>query len=243
MRIRKQKTIMDRAHDYVESVAETVIPQFEAALESAREKAGPAISDARDKAAPVIADARDRAVPLLQDARDKAAPVIAEGRAIAAEKAAAGAAVAAATAASSREFAAAKMAELRHEPEPEPKGSKLKKVLLLVGLLAIGGAIYAKLRQQSSSTNNWQSSYVPTPPPAKPATPATPQPVTPSAPASGAGGDPLTDPLPPTDADDVAGGAPGEALSDAAETPHEVTTPDAPAEIIDVDDAPGENTD
>ena len=34
MRIGRQKSIMDRAHDYVESVAETVIPQLEAALDS-----------------------------------------------------------------------------------------------------------------------------------------------------------------------------------------------------------------
>ena len=34
------------------------------------------------------------------------------------------------------------------------------------------------------------------------------------------------------------GSDPGEAISDAAEAPHDVTTPDSPAEIIDVDDVP-----
>jgi hypothetical protein len=37
MHLRRKKTIMDRAHDYVESVAETVLPQLEAALETARD--------------------------------------------------------------------------------------------------------------------------------------------------------------------------------------------------------------
>ncbi len=147
MRIRKQKSLIDRAQDYVESVAETVIPQLEAAYIAARDQVGPAVSDARDKAGPALADARDRAVPLLQDAREKAAPVIAEGRARATEAASAGAAVAAGKAATSRDFAAAKVAEFR--AEPEPKGSKLKKVLFLGGLLAIGGVIANKLKQQS----------------------------------------------------------------------------------------------
>ncbi|MEO5661675.1 MAG: hypothetical protein ABIR39_00190 [Nocardioides sp.] len=225
MRIRKQKSLIDRAQDYVESVAETVIPQLEAAYVAARDQVGPALSDAREKAGPALADARDRAVPLLQDARDKAAPVIAEGRALAAEKAAAGAAVAAGHAATSRDFAAAKVAEFRAEPEPQ--GSKLKKVLFIGGLLAIGGAVFSKLKQ-SGESSNWQSSYVPTPPPAPAATapvadPAAPAPI---------------QPLPTDSADDVAGSDPSEAISDAAEAPHDVTTPDAPAEIIDVDDVP-----
>jgi hypothetical protein len=43
----------------------------------------------------------------------------------------------------------------------------------------------------------------------------------------------------PGDADDVAGSSPDEALADQAETPHEVSTPDDPAEVIAIDDAPG----
>ena len=62
-------------------------------------------------------------------------------------------------------------------------------------------------------------------------------------------GDPLTDPIGEVTADDVVteeppasvdvgGGAPGEAISDSAEEAHDATTPDAPAEIIDIDDVP-----
>ncbi|PVG84098.1 hypothetical protein DDE18_00145 [Nocardioides gansuensis] len=121
-------------------------------------------------------------------------------------------------------------------------------MLLLGGLLAIGGAVYAKLRGQQHS-NSWQSSYTPTPPPssAGSSTPST----APGAAVTGTapGGtdaleDPLTDPLPPsggtyggeTVSDDIGGAEPGEALSDAAEHPHRATTPDDPAESVDVTD-------
>ncbi len=174
MRIGRKKSVMERAHDYVESVADTVIPQLEAAMENARDKAGPALADARDKAVPLVSDARDRAVPLLQDARDRAVPVLqdardgavpvlAEGRALAdREGRRRGRALAAEKAAEGRDLAAAKVAELRQEPEPQR--SKLKTALLLGGLLAIGGAVFAKLRRTQSSKDNWQSSYTPAPP-------------------------------------------------------------------------------
>ncbi len=247
MRFGREKSMMDRAHDYVDAV----VPQMEAALETARDQAGSALHDARDKAAPALADARDRAVPLLQDARDravpllqeareKAAPVIAEGRAKAAEKAAAATSVAAERAADARDAAAAKAAELRKEADP--KGGKLKKLLLIGGLLAIAGVVFSKLRGSKQDNSNWQSSYTPTPAPAaaKPSTPAaTTAPITPAAPTSGAFGDPLTDPFKDDkQSDDVAGGGLGEALSDSVEAPHEASTPDAPVEVIDVDDVP-----
>ena len=50
----RKKSLMDRAHDYVDQLSdqltETVIPQLESAWEQAVEKAGPALTDARDKA-------------------------------------------------------------------------------------------------------------------------------------------------------------------------------------------------
>lgn len=255
MRIRRKQSIMDRAHDYVESVADTVIPQLEAAIETARDKAAPALADARDRAVPLVTDARDRAVPLLQDARDRAVPVLqdareravpvlVEGRALAAEKAAAGAALAATKAAEGRDLAAAKVAELRQEPEPQR--SKLKTTLLIGGLVALGGALAAYLRKSRATQDNWQSSYTPTPPTGGTTSATSPLPT------SGVAGDPLTDPIKtPLDpstptatdaaqasdasAEDIGGGDPGEALSDSAEQPHEATTPDNPAEVIDVD--------
>lgn len=259
----RKKSLMDRAHDYVEQLSETVLPQLESAWEQAVDKAGPALTDARDKATPLIAEGRALAAEkasvgaalaaeMAAEARDKAAPYLAEARATAADKASIGAALAAEKAASSRDLAAAKVAELRGV-EPEPKGGKLKKVLLLGGLLAIGGVIFGKLRQKQDEGANWQSTYVPPAPPAKPATPAKPAapaaPVTPA--TTSVTGDPLTDPLPdeeisaddvvtaePPATDDVGGGAPGEAISDSVEEAHEATTPDEPAEVIDIDDVP-----
>jgi hypothetical protein len=267
MHIGRKKSVMERAHDYVESVADTVIPQLEAAMENARDKAGPALADARDKAAPLVSDARDRAVilthdardravPLLHDARDRAVPVLVEGKALAAEKAAVAATIAADKAAEGRDLAVAKVAELRHEPEPQR--SKIKTVLVIGGLLAVGAAVFSKLRQSQKTKDNWQSSYTPAPPAS-----ATGSGVSSPLPKSGTAGDPLTDPIKtPLDADtptavdaaeasdamtdpthrvtveDPGGGDPGEAISDSAEQPHDATTPDNPAEVVEVDEIP-----
>lgn len=249
----RKKSLMDRAHDYVEQLSdqftETVIPQLESAWEQAVEKAGPAITDAREKATPLIAEGRALAAEKAavgaalaaekaSEAREKAAPLLAEARATAADKASVAAALAAERAAEGRDLATAKVNELRGV-EPEPRGGKLKKALLLGGLLAVVGVVVNKLRAKSDDNAHWQSSYVPPAPPASttPAAPATAAaPVTPAT----TSGDPLTDPLPDEAAttDDVGGGAPGEAISDNAEEPSEATTPDDPAEIIDIDDVP-----
>lgn len=266
----RKKSLMDRAHDYVDqlsdTVTETVLPQLEQAWEQAVEKAGPAITDAREKATPLIEEGRHRAAEAATagaavaaartaEAREKAAPLLAEARATAADKAAVAAALASERAAEGRDLAAAKVNELRGI-EPEPKGGRLKKLLLLGGLLAIGGVIFSKLRGKQDADANWQSTYVPPAPP-KPAsttaTTATTAPAAAPAAAAPVTGDPLTDPLSsevtaddvvtvdPPATDDVGGGAPGEAISDAVEDPHEATTPDEPAEVIDIDDVPKKN--
>jgi hypothetical protein len=256
----RKKSLMDRAHDYVEQLSETVLPQLEAAWEQTVDKAGPALADARDKATPLIAEGRALAsekasvgaalaAEKAAEARDKAAPYLAEARATAADKASIGAALAAEKASASRDLAAAKVAELRGI-EPEPQGGKLKKVLLLGGLLAVGGVIFSRLRAKQDDSAHWQSSYVPPAPPARPTPPAAP--VTPA--TTAVTGDPLTDPLPDEDvssddvvtvdppaSNDIGGGAPGEAISDSVEEAHEATTPDEPAEIIDIDDVPQKN--
>jgi hypothetical protein len=255
----RKKSLMDRAHDYVDQLSdqltETVIPQLESAWEQAVDKAGPALSDARDKATPLIAEGRALAAEKASvgaalaaekatEAREKAAPLLAEYRASAAEQASAVAALAAERAASGRDVAIAKANELRGV-EPEPKGGKLKKVLLLGGLLAIGGVVFSKLKGKDESAN-WQSTYVPPAPP-KPAPPAAP--VTPATTSVDPNSDPLNDPIEevtgddvvtvdPPATDDTGGGAPGEAISDSVEEAHDATTPDEPAEIIDIEDSP-----
>jgi hypothetical protein len=214
MGLRKKKSLIDRATDYVEGAK----PQIESAVTSAkdratpllseaRDKAGPVIADARDKTAPYIADARDKVAPVIADARTKAGPVIAEGAAVAADRAALAAALAAEKAAQGRDLATAKVAELRGESKP--KGGKLKKVLLFGGLAAAGAVAFKKLRGQSAS-DNWQSSYTPAPAPSSSANP----------------------PVATEPADDSAGSSPDEAIADATGEPHPVSTPDDPAEVV-----------
>ncbi len=246
MQFGRNKTLIDRAQDYVDQISDTVLPQLEAAWEQAVDKAGPALSDARDKATPLLAEGKAVAAEKASAGAAVAAERASAGAHLAADKAAAGAAIAAALAAekaaAGRDLASAKVAELKGEPEP--KGGKLKKLVLIGGLLAVAGVVANRLKSSQSESANWQSSYVPTPPPAPSSSTGA------AAAAAPVTGDPLTDPLPdevtaddvvtvdPPATDDIGGGAPGEAISDVVVEPHDPTTPDEPAEVIDIDDAP-----
>ena len=210
MGLRKNKSILDQAGDTVSDYAEQVKPQLEAAVATARDKAGPVIADARSKAAPVIADAKAKATPYLADARDKAGPAIAAGAAVAAEKIAEGAAYAAEKAAAAAEAAADKVADVA-EPKKK-KGSKLRKLVIFTGIAAAAAFVATRLKG-SKESDNWQSSYSPTPAP-------TPAPT----------------PVATVTEDDEGGASPSEAISDSAESPHPVTTPDDPADVVEVDE-------
>jgi hypothetical protein len=210
MGLRRKKSLIDQASEMLDDAK----PKIESAVTTAKDKALPLLADAKDKAAPVIADAKAKAAPVIADAKAKAGPALAEGAAIAADKASTGASIAAEKAAIARDLAAekaavgrdlaaTKVAEIKGE-KPKKKGGKLKKLLLITGLAAVGAAIFKKVRGDSTS-DNWQSSYVPTPAPA-------------------------------ADTDDAAGAGPDEAIADAAEKPHAVTTPDDPAETVTVDE-------
>jgi hypothetical protein len=222
MALSKNKSLLDQASDYIEQVR----PQVEAAVAStleaaeefyentarpalldAKDKAGPALADAREKAAPYVAEARDRAASALSDARDQAAPLVAQGAAKASELAA----QASEKAAQAKEAADAHVASLRGEEKK--KGSKLKKVAIFAALAAAIGFVARKL-QSSGKADNWQSSYVPTPAPAPTE-------------AGAAGASSATN--------DAGAAGPDEALSDAADEPHAVSTPDAPAEVVDLE--------
>lgn len=100
------------------------------------------------------------------------------------------------------------------------KGGKFKKFLLVTVLAAVGGVVVTKLRAKKAQDDNWQTSYTPTPAP-KPAAAPVPPPAE-----------------KPVATDDVGGAEPTEALADAADAPHEATTPDEPADVIDVEDVP-----
>ena len=167
MGIRRKKTLIEQASDYVEQMR----PHVEQAVETAR-----------DRAVPLLTDARDKAVPLLEDARDRAKPILADGAAIAAARAVQVAEVAQQKAAESRDLATTKVAELKGE-KPK-KRSRLRKVAIFGGLAAAAAFVAARLKGGQDSAS-WNSSYTPAAPPAPPApapTPSEPQ-------AAGADGD------------------------------------------------------
>lgn len=185
MGIRRNKTILEQAADYVEAAV--------------------------DKAGPVLADVKERAGTALADAREQAAPVLAQAADVAADKAAQG-----------KELATAKAAELAGRPKK--KKHRLRTLLLLTGIAAAVGFVAKKLTSRDDN-DSWQS-----PPPPRPA------------PAPRASDTPLGDAAAAstesTESADGGGAGPDEALADATDESHEATTPDEPAEVVDV--SPGE---
>ena len=221
----KSKNLRDHAAELTDKLAPHV--------ESARDKAGPMLADARDKAGPVLADARQKAAPLVAEARDKAAPALAEAKdklthevlpVITAALAAAGEATEEVRG-EARRRSAATAAALKGEVEaPEKKKHRLRKLILVLGL---GGlvAFVAKKLSDRQATTAWQSSFQPTPA----ATPPTSVDETPTATAAAAAAGRGS-------AQDEGGATPDVAAADAAAEPHPATTPDDPAEEVDVQD-------
>lgn len=227
----RKRTLVEKAREQAEDYLDAARPAVESALESAkdfvsdtalpaltdaRDKAGPVLVDARDKAAPVLADARDRAVSGLSEARDKAAPIVADARDKAAPYVASGAAIAAERASGARDLAEVKLARLKGEEPPRKKRRFVK--FLAIAAVAGGVAVVARKLQGGAKTDDWQSSYTPAPAPSPTSATAAP---TPAAPQAGI--------------EDVGGAGPGEAISDAAEAPHPVTSPDEPAQVVEVE--------
>ena len=253
----------DLAHDLSEAIAphvekardeiaprladarDTVAPR----LSDARDAVAPRISDARDTVAPrlavaagvvapKLADARDAVAPHLENARDTVAPHVGSARDRLVD--AVGPTLESVRDSAREQADEAKRrgglaaAALKGEPVKKTGG---KRKWLLVAVLAGAGAFVAKKLTSGSDADNWQSSYTPTPAPgASSTTTSSPvaAPVTPAAPASGSDvGDQQVD-LGRVGMDDPAGASPGEVISDSTETPHPVTTPDSPAETVDV---------
>ena len=200
------KTKTKNIRDHATDLADKVAPT----VESAREKAAPLIADAREKAAPLVADAREKAGPALAAGKDRLTTEVLP--AITAAIAAAGEATEDMRGETKKRGKAA-VAALKGEVEaPEKKKHRLRKALILLGLGGIVAAVAKKLSDRPATTA-WQSSYTPTP--------AAPAASTPS------GGAHKAD-------NDQGGASPDVAAADAASEPHEATTPDNPAETIDV---------
>jgi hypothetical protein len=210
----KKKTKNLRSH--AGELADMVAPH----VEHARDKAAPVLAEARQKAAPYVAEARDKAAPALSEAKlkltNEVLPVLT-------------AAIAAANEATedvreeAKKRGKATAAALKGDLQPpKKKKHRLRRLLTVLGL---GGAVFAVVKKLSDrdATTAWQSSY--TPPPAPPAPPAPPSATTVSDPAGAHRAEA---------GDDEGGASPDVAAADAAAEPHPASTPDQPAEEIDV---------
>ncbi len=251
MRLRKKKSLIDQAMDQASDVVDATLPVIESAVAQVREHVREISKDAAEGAKDFAKDTREKAGPLMTEGRALAGEIVEATREVAIPKAKAGAKAGAERAAdlasTGRDLAAAKVADIKGEP-PKKKSRKFRKVLVLGGLVALGGFLARKLRPQPDA-DNWQSSYTPPTPAtstttsATSGTPATSDTSAASDPggthlAPGVGPDePLgaDDPMVEKASDDSAGALPGEAISDAVEEPHPVTTPDDPAEVVEVD--------
>ncbi len=235
------ESISEAVSDYVGSARDKTGP----VLADAKDRAVPVLVDARDKAAPVLVMARDKAAPYFSEARDKAGPVLSSARDNAApvldraapvlsdakERFTAEVLPVVTAAISALESATedargeagkrtkALGAALKGEVAPPPKKHTGRNILLVLGL---GGAAFAVAKKLTSKqpTTSWQSSYTP---------PPVPTPSSTGGPVTDVGAHRADTPT------DTAAAGPGEAVADAAEAPHDATTPDNPATEVDVD--------
>ena len=252
MGLRKKKSLIDQASEYVD----TVRPQLESAAETARaaaleakeralpllvearEKAGPALADAREKAAPYVADARDKAAPYLAEARGKAAPYVADARDKAAPYVSDARDKFSESVLPVLTAALASMDEATEDVRDETKKrgravaaalkgeieapKKKHRGRTLLVLLGLGGLGYAAYKKFGGKQPTTTWQSSYTPPPAPTPAPA-------GGPVAGAGAHRAD-----AEPDDTAASDPAEAASDATDVPHDATTPDTPVEEIDV---------
>ncbi len=217
--VRKQASeLADRLAPHVEAAREKAGPM----LAEAREKAAPMLAEAREKAAPVLAEAREKAAPLLAEARDKTVPAVQEARdrLVTEVVPVLTAALAAASEATeevrgeTKKRGKATVAALKGEVEaPQKKTHRLRNLLIVLGLGGVA-AVVAKRMSDRQATTAWESAYTPPAP--------TPAAAPPQAGAHKAG------------ADDEGGASPDVAVADSAAGPHTASTPDNPAEEVDL---------
>ena len=204
------------------STLSQVVDQAKEQAADLGERMGPALDDARVK----LDEARDRLTPIVDEALEAARDAADRARPHAT---AAKVAATAATAKGARKVATALDERLPDDRTPavirtaseRKKGGKLKKLFVLLGLG--GAAAFVAKKLTSEPAPSWQS----VPPPAPTTSPASTPSATagPSATGAAATGD---------EANDAGGASPGEAASDSVDEPHQPTTPDNPADEVDV---------
>ena len=200
----RKDKFVEQAQDLAHDLSEAIAPH----VEKAKEELGPRISDARDQVAPLLADARDQVAPRVESARDAfvndIVPYVQQAVSDARDQAAP-------LAEEAQRRGENAVAALKGEPVKR-KGRK-RKILLFAGLAGLAALAVQKLRGGESA--NWQTSYSPTPAP----TPPVPNsPPSPAAPMSGS----------------HVAEVPADSAADVTEEPHPVTTPDSPAEDVEL---------
>jgi len=242
MRLRKKKSLIDQAIDQASDVVDAALPVIESAMTTMRDQVREISKEAAEGARELAKDTKVKAAPLVAEGKILAAEIAEATREVAIPKAKAGALAGAdkavELASTGRDLAAAKIGEVKAEPQ-KPKGSKFRKVLVFGGLLAAAGFAARKWRG-TQQADNWQSSY--TPPTSTTSATGSSTGVTTGGThlAPGVGPDEpvgADDPMVERVSDDQAGASPDEAIADAAEEPHEVTTPDEPADVVEVVEA------
>ena len=162
--------------------------------------------------ATLIDQLSELAADVLKDARSDAKPILKEGKRIARDR---GKALAK-QAKKAKEAAKAEAEAIKaaaHPAKPLKKKRRGRKLLLLalvVGAVALAAKKLLGDRKAASLSSGWVEA--PTTAGKHASAPASETPA----------------------ADDAAGATPDEALADATEEPHPVTTPDAPAEVVEL---------
>jgi hypothetical protein len=225
-----RKSLTDQAAELVEQVSPHV--------EAARERL---VNDYLPVAQTMLADARETARDVAQDARGAAQEAAAhaekatrKSRKKAAKKARAKAGKMAAATVAAVPLTAPLADKVAAKVGPE-RGRK-KRALLLLGLVGLGAFIAKKLRGSGTPSYTPPARPVPTPRPAPVADPLTTASNPPAPSAGGLSVDPAAPDATPDATVDRGGAFLDEAVSDASEEPHEVTTPDAPVSTEDVSD-------
>jgi hypothetical protein len=111
----------------------------------------------------------------------------------------------------------------------DPKPRRRKRYALLLGLIGIGAVVVKRMQGGSSASTPSYS-------PPRPAPAPRPQATTTAPPAQSS--EPDAGPAADEEATDQGGAFLDEAIADAAEEPHPVSTPDQPIETVDVSDVP-----
>jgi hypothetical protein len=240
MPLRKNKTLLDKTIDQASDVVDATLPVIATAVSQAMDQVVELSKDTRDKTAPLVEETKSLAGEIAQATREVAIPK-------AKATALAGAKVSADKAAEVAELAAAKATQVAEAAEaasePDKPSHKIRNTIIVGSLIAAAGYAASKMRARRA-TDNWQSSYTPPPAPSTTtsATGGTTSGVTGSAGgahlAPGVGPDQpvgTDDPMAARAADDSGGASPDEAIADAVEEPHPATTPDDPAEVVDIE--------